>query len=204
MEPRTEMLDGKEGDHLAGGLVGTTDVLEGEVGSGQFVCLLIGIQPELKTFVAHLMPFADARGDILQDVNLAVWEKRGQFQPGTNFRAWVYTFARNVTMNHQKRAGRKAELTFGEETLELLAAEFSEADPTMDSRLPALRKCLGKVNVEDRTVLLARYARHGAVEEAALESGRTAAALRGLLFRLRVALRHCVEREMKSMPGNAS
>lgn len=166
--------------------------------SGEFVCNLIELQRDLRGFIAHLTPFVDARGDILQEVNLLVWEKRDQFKPGTNFRAWVFTFARNVTMNHQKRARREKELVFAPETLDLLADDFQREDPRIDERMPALRRCLDKVPPLERQLLLRRYSQHGAVEKTSQECGRTAAALRGVIFRLRIALRRCVEREMRT------
>lgn len=177
---------------------GETSGATGAAG-GAFVCELIAVQPDLRGFIAHLMPFPDARADILQEVNLLVWEKRDQFEPGTNFRGWVFRFARNVTMKHQKRARREKRLVFSPETLELLADDFEREDPRIDERLPVLRRCLAKLEAEDRKLLLARYTRHGAVEKLAQESQRTAASLRGLLFRLRIALRRCVERELKGV-----
>jgi RNA polymerase sigma-70 factor (ECF subfamily) len=173
----------------------------GAEASGDFVCQLIELQPELRAFVAHLLPFVVVRKDILQEVNLLVWEKRGQFEPGTHFRAWVFRFARNVTMNHQKRARRAKLLVFSPETMEMLADDFIEADPVIDERMPALRRCLEKIDPKERRLLLSRYGRHGAVEEAARQAGRSAASLRGMLFRLRIALRRCVEREMGAGKG---
>lgn len=172
--------------------------------SGEFVCQLIEVQSELRSFIAHLMPFVDARNDILQEVNLRVWQKREQFRPGSNFRAWVFTFARNVTMTYQKRARRENQLLFSPETVAQLASEFIEDDPSIDERLPALRQCLEKVPAEERQLLIGRYQKHGAIKEAARESGRSAAALRGTLHRLRIALRRCVEVELKQeLPGSS-
>ena len=162
--------------------------------------LLIEIQPELRSFIGHLMPIVDARADILQEVNLLLWEKRATFQPGTSFRNWAYTFARNVVMNHQKKAKREKRVVFSNEMVEQLAADFEESDPRLAERMPALRRCLSKIPKEERQLLLARYAKHGAIEQRAQESGRSAAALRGVIFRLRTALRSCIERELRESP----
>ncbi|WP_343226013.1 sigma-70 family RNA polymerase sigma factor [Luteolibacter marinus] len=172
--------------------------------SGDFVCQLIDLQPQLRSFVGHLMPFPDARADIVQEVNMLLWEKREDFEEGTNFRTWAYTFARFVTMNHQKRARREKRLVFNDELLESLADEFEESDPLIAERMPALKSCLGKVPADERHLLLERYAEHGAVERESRDSGRSAAALRGMLFRLRIALRRCIEREMKINPAPGS
>ncbi|MCA9151901.1 MAG: RNA polymerase sigma factor [Planctomycetales bacterium] len=45
--------------------------------------------------------------DIVQDSALAAWAKRDQFEPGTNFTAWLARFVRWHAFNYaRKRAGR--------------------------------------------------------------------------------------------------
>ena len=164
----------------------------------EFVTLLIGLQPQLRVFIAHLMPSHDARADIMQEVNMLVWQKRDQFTLGSNFRAWVFTFARNVTMKHQKRARQDSNMVFSPETTDLLAEEYAPEDLGMDERMPALRRCLEKIPADERQLLMSHYTHRGSALKAADNCGRTAAAMRGILFRLRIALRRCVEKELKS------
>ena len=116
------------------------------------------------------------------------------------FRNWAYTIARFVVMGHQKQARRQNQLVFGEELINTLASEFEESDPCVAERMPALRRCLQKVPSDERRLLLERYSQHGAVENQAREEGRSSAALRGMLFRLRIALRRCVEQELQHQP----
>ncbi|GAA5482947.1 hypothetical protein Hsar01_02173 [Haloferula sargassicola] len=167
---------------------------------GDFVCQLIGIQPELRAFIGHLLPIVDARADALQEVNLLLWKKRESFEPGTSFKNWAFTCARFVVMSRQKKARRDRRLVFSDELIERLAEEFEQADPSMEERLPALRRCLEKVPETERRLLLDRYSEHGAVTRHSERSGRSAAALRAMLFRLRIALRKCVERELQNHP----
>jgi RNA polymerase sigma-70 factor (ECF subfamily) len=173
---------------------------------GDFVNLLIGLQPQLRSFIGHLTPMVDSRADLLQEVNMVVWKKRESFRmtadPGKDFRNWAYTIARFVVMNHQKQAKRDNRLVFGDELMEKLADDFEESDPRIAERMPALKRCLQKVPVSERHLLLERYSQHGAVEEEARSVGKSAAALRGMLFRLRIALRRCVEQELQQQPGS--
>jgi RNA polymerase sigma-70 factor (ECF subfamily) len=169
---------------------------EGEL--GRYVSDLIEIQPELRSFVAHLIPFATVRDDIVQEVNVLLMEKRTKFEMGTNFRAWVFTFARNVTMKYQKKARERREVTFDPELFELLAKDFVEEEMAIDERLFALRNCLGKMKDDDRVFLLGCYERRGNPVKKATEEGVSSSSIRGLLFRLRMALRKCIEREMLS------
>ena len=136
---------------------------------------------------------------------MVVWKKRARFtmsgEPARGFRNWAYTIARYVVMSHQKQARRDGRLVFGEDLLETLAGEFEEGDPTLAERMPALKRCLQKVPKGERHLLLERYRQHGAVEEKARAGGRSSAALRGMLFRLRIALRRCVENELQHRSG---
>ena len=177
---------------------------ESEDEAGGFVQLLIEIQPQLRSFIGHLMPIPDSRPDLLQEVNMLLWKKRKTFRMSADcakeFRNWAYTIARYVVMNQQKRARRESKLVFGDEVLDKLACDFEESDPGIAERIPALRRCLRKIPENERDLLLERYTRHGAVEHRAREDDRSAAALRGVLFRLRVALRRCVEHELQQSP----
>lgn len=101
-------------------------------------------------------------------------------------------------MKYQKRARREKELMFSAETIDALAEDFAAASPGFDERLPALRHCLEKVPDREKQLLLTRYTQHGAVAREAKSSAKSDAALRGILFRLRVALRRCVEKEMNA------
>ncbi len=168
---------------------------------GEFVSLLIKHQDQLLAFISHLVPDRSAREDVLQEVNMLLWEKRDEFELGTNFRAWAYTFARFVAMRLRTKIMRSGRVVFCNELIETLADEFEEEDPLLADGLPALRRCLERVPDDERLLLLKRYSKHGAIERFADTSERSAAAIRGMLFRLRAALRRCVEREMQSNPG---
>ncbi|MBB5352461.1 RNA polymerase sigma-70 factor (ECF subfamily) [Haloferula luteola] len=163
---------------------------------GEFVRLLLQHQDALLVFICHLVPNRDVRDDVLQEVNLLLWEKREEFELGTNFRAWAYAFARYVAMRSRTKAIREGKVAFGHELIETLADEFEEEDPLLAEGMPALRECLERLTEEDRALLLMRYRKHGAVEQFAESTGKSSAAVRGVLFRLRIALRRCVERGM--------
>lgn len=177
---------------------------EGSTDLSAFVCELIAIQTELKSFVRHLVPYSDHWEDIVQEVNLLVMEKRRQFELGTNFRAWVYTIARNVTMKWQKRSRNRREFAFEPDVMERLAEDFADQDLLSDERVVVLRQCLQKVGPDERRMLLSRYETRGSTVSAAERLGVSQAAVRALLFRLRIALRRCVERKMKPLPGGTA
>ena len=103
--------------------------------------------------------------DVCQEAFLAAYPKRSQFQPGTDFLAWMGRFVRNVATNELRKRGRRQ--TASADPLVLDQSIASEASRERDSRallhaddfeertLAALQE-LGEV---PRTCLLLRVVR---------------------------------------------
>ena len=157
-----------------------------------FVALLTGHQLLLRNFVASLIPAIDARADIVQEINILLWEKRANFELDTNFKAWAFAVARYVVMNNQKRFRRDGWLVFCSETVEALADQFEEMDTDPDERMGALRECMGRLPDEHQRLLLDCHTERGSIERAALERGQPAVTIRSILLRLRNRLRKCI------------
>lgn len=62
------------------------------------------------TLAAGLLGDPSEAEDVCQEAFLAAHDKRAQFEPGTNFQAWMGRFVRNVAANERrKRARRRTE-----------------------------------------------------------------------------------------------
>lgn len=168
-----------------------------------FVRELTQHQPGLRAFVGYLMCGSGAAEDVVQEVNLLLWEKREQFTPGTNFRAWAFTVARYTVLGHQRRLRRQGLLLFDPDIVERLADEWQAEPDEHERKLAALEQCLEKLPEADLKLVRARYSGHGNVEQMADESGRSAGSLRVRLFRLRAALKQCVKSELEMEGGIA-
>jgi RNA polymerase sigma-70 factor, ECF subfamily len=161
-----------------------------------FVALLTGHQILLRNFVASLVPAIDVRADIVQEINILLWEKRANFELDTNFKAWAFAVARYVVMNNQKRFRREGRLIFSSELVEVLADQFEDLDPEPDERIGALRECMSRLRDEHQRLLLDCHAERGSIERAAAERGQPAVTIRSILLRLRGRLRKCIHERM--------
>jgi RNA polymerase sigma-70 factor (ECF subfamily) len=161
-----------------------------------FVSLLTGHQILLRNFVASLIPAVDVRADIVQEINILLWEKRANFELETNFKAWAFAVARYVVMNNQKRFRREGRLVFSSEVVEVLADQFEEMNPEPDERMGALRECMSRLRDEHRRLLIDCHAERGSIERAAEERGQPAGTIRSILLRLRNRLRMCIHDRM--------
>jgi len=162
----------------------------------EFVGQIARHQPGLHAYIISLMPGMDGVEDVLQETNLILWEKRGTFQPKTDFRAWAFTIARFKVMAHRKKLARLGVRTFEEELLEILSAECEAETEELDERLRALEKCLGRLEDDERGLIEHRYYTAAGLDHFAAQCGRPVESLRVSLFRIRAALKKCITAQL--------
>ncbi len=61
----------------------------------QFRADLVAIVPSLRAFARGLCGNRDLADDLAQEALAKAWAARDSFQPGTNFRAWMFRILRN-------------------------------------------------------------------------------------------------------------
>ena len=159
----------------------------------EFVHQLTSHQAALRAFIVSQMPGSPGVGDVLQQVNLLLWEKMAKFEPGSDFRAWAVTVARYKIMEHRRQLKRDGWLVFDDELAASLAAEVTQDDDGQAERyLQALDGCMGKLTGDDRQLIQQRYNSSGTIKDFADQRGLDAGNLRVALHRLRMALRACI------------
>ena len=158
-----------------------------------FVQLVVSHQAALHAFVVGLLPGNPEADDVVQQVNSALWKKRGEFQIGTNFKAWMFSIAKFKVMACWRDQKRRKEWAMPEATLtKLLEDAELECYDASNSRHEALRECIQQLRPEDRGLILRRYFEGLSLREVASQVGRKADNLKGSLRRIRLALRACV------------
>jgi RNA polymerase sigma-70 factor (ECF subfamily) len=161
----------------------------------RFTSLLIDHQEVIRSFIISQIPGSPDVRDILQEVNMVLWEKQKSFQAGTNFGAWACTVARYKVLEHRRKEARRSGLlVFNDELSRVLAAEVQEREPdALEEQRWALEQCLAKLSPSNRRLLQARYASPaGALARLSDETGRTRESLRVTLSRIRSSVRRCV------------
>ena len=157
-------------------------------------------QAALRAYIISLMPGMEGVCDVLQETNLVLWEKRGNYSPGTNFGAWAFTIARLEVKTHRRQLRKLGLPLLDEDLAERLAARMAERHEERpdeaEERLRALDKCLGRVQGNERELIEHRYFRKTPLEEFAAHCGRPVESLRVSLFRIRAALRKCINSQL--------
>ncbi|MEP2775313.1 MAG: sigma-70 family RNA polymerase sigma factor [Luteolibacter sp.] len=169
----------------------------------EFVREITELQPALRAFVGYLLSGASGAQDVTQEVNLLLWEKRDQFEIGTNFRAWAFTIARYQVLGYLRQVRKEGKVMFSHDLVEQLAGEWQEDPAEHEKQLLALECCLEKLPPADLDLVRSRYTSHGGVERLAEKLGQSAGNMRLKLFRLRAALKRCLEQEIAEEGGFA-
>ena len=167
-------------------------------GSAEFVRELTNHQTSMLAYIRSISPGGSGARNLLQDVNITLWQKRESFELGTNFKAWAFQTIRYHILNHRRRLVSQGWLVFDDDLVERMAPEFEMMPDELEERHLALRKCLIKLRPKDRELLHHRYATSSALHEFAKKTQRSSGTLKAILYNLRAALRVCIERELQA------
>ena len=158
----------------------------------QFVRLFSKSQCVLHAYILGLTRSAADADDILQEVNLALWRKRDQYDLRSNFLTWALGFAR-VEISNFRRKTAKGRLLFSDDVLNLLASDWPADVGVYEQRLSALAACLQRLREDDRAYVAAFYRQETSVRELAAATGVSASSIYKILHRARESLRRCVK-----------
>jgi RNA polymerase sigma-70 factor (ECF subfamily) len=165
-----------------------------------FEALIVSVRPRLKAFLLSLTGSETASEDLTQEVSLILWEKRDQYDPSGDFRAWAFRIGFLQAQNYRRKMARQnyRELP-GDELFEQIAETTTERhgrDDQEEKRQTAVVTCLGKLRESHRNLVLRRYQDEQSLEQLSSEAGMNRNAMAQKLFRLKRTLLNCVEKQL--------
>jgi len=168
--------------------------------SAEFVTQLTSHQTVMLAYIRSLAPGGAGARDLLQEVNLTLWQRRGSFELGTNFKAWAFQTIRYHLLNHRRRLVASGWLVFDDDLLERVAPELEAETGELGEGQVGLGQGVERLRPQDRDLLHHRYASGSSLSAYAAATRRSAGTLKALLFNLRTVLRRCIERQLEG-PG---
>ncbi|MGD9856477.1 MAG: sigma-70 family RNA polymerase sigma factor [Planctomycetaceae bacterium] len=163
----------------------------------EFVQLFTRTQRRLYLTILTQVPRPDDAEEILQNANVVIWSKCGQFQMGTSFFAWAVKIASLEILKFRQKHARDR-LQFSDEFVRTVAEKLEEEAPQFDLRRKALTRCLTKLRPDDRELIERRYAAGARGKTVAAQVGRPANSVYQSLGRIRRTLLECIERKLKA------
>jgi RNA polymerase sigma-70 factor (ECF subfamily) len=165
--------------------------------SEAFVAELTNHQTAMLAYIRSLSPGHSGARDLLQEVNITLWQKRDSFELGTNFKAWAFQTIRYHILNHRRKMKSQGWLVFDDDLVEQVAPDSGSTPDELEERHLALRQCLLKLRPKDRELLHHRYATNASLHEYAVLTHRSTGTLKAVLFNLRASLRRCIDKQMR-------
>jgi len=155
----------------------------------QFKADLVKLIPHLRAFAYSISSRAEA-DDLAQQAALKAWTARASFQPGTNFKAWIFTILRNHYMSEKRRSWRNQPLdpVVAENTL------VANDDPSASEELLDVRNAMQHLSFEQRQALVLVTAAGLSYEDTATVCGCAVGTVKSRVSRARVELVDILER----------
>ncbi len=160
--------------------------------TSEFVGLFATADRGVYKYILTLVGDIDSTQEILQESSVTLWEKFGEFQPGTNFLAWACSVAYFEVLKF-RQTHRRDRLRFNDGLLDTLAAERSGGEGILQTRRLALPDCMARLPANDRELIEQRYASEETILEIARRTGRPANTLYKALERIRRTLMKCID-----------
>jgi RNA polymerase sigma-70 factor len=132
--------------------------------------------------------------EVFQNTSVVLWNKFGEFQPGSSFFAWASRVAYYEVLSFMKQRRRSRMLS--EDALEVLASEAMALSDDSSSRQEALEDCLAQLNAADRDLLQARYYHQRPPKQIAMMQSRSVDSVYRALSRIHNMLLNCVQRQL--------
>ncbi len=161
----------------------------------EFVSLFARHDRGIYKYILTLVIDPNAAQEVFQEASVTLWQKFGDYQPGSNFFAWACRVAYFEVLKY-RQSHRRDRLRFSDALLETIAEERSAGEELLQARRRALAGCLEKLPPRDRSLIEHRYAGSQTVLEIARQSGRPVNTLYKALERIRRVLMHCIERHV--------
>jgi RNA polymerase sigma-70 factor (ECF subfamily) len=142
------------------------------------------IIPSLRAFARGLCGNRELADDLAQEAMMRAWAARDSFEPGTNFRAWIFMILRNHFYTTIRKNSRMT--SWDPEAAERILVQ--EAAQQHAIHLSDLEKALQQLPAEQREMLLLVGAGGASYEEAAEIAGCALGTVKSRLARGRTAL----------------
>jgi len=153
-------------------------------------------QEELWRIAAYALRDIGDTEDLVQRVFVRAYLKLGSYESGRDFGVWLRTIARNMVREElRSRVREERRLAAYQEHLAAQLEEPAAEEGRRDRLRQALERCRQELAPAAARALELRYERALSFEAVAEDLGRTVAAVRQLLGRVRLTLRRCIEQK---------
>ncbi|MBL4885977.1 MAG: sigma-70 family RNA polymerase sigma factor [Planctomycetaceae bacterium] len=167
----------------------------------EFIDQFVVTQRRVYLFLLAQLGNPDTAEEILQNTNVVIWSKWNQFEPGTNYVAWVYRIASLEILKYRQK-NKRSRVFFDDDFLKSVAESVEQLSEKSEARRLALSKCIDKLKQGDRKLIQQRYEPGVNGKILASKLDRPVNSVYQSLGRIRRTLLECVERQLAASGWN--
>lgn len=164
-----------------------------------FELIVRRFEKQLRAWLAaHSQPGIDV-DEVAQRTFVAAFSNIAQYKAGTSFSSWLFTIARYQLQTEVTRLRRLADYhsKFAPDFVQQFVIQPGDDSLSIwELRLEHLRACLNQLGGGLRQYITWRYEEQISIEQMALASGRSSAAVKKQLWLLRQKLLRCIQQRM--------
>jgi RNA polymerase sigma-70 factor (ECF subfamily) len=164
--------------------------------SDQYFLAITTIQNRLHAYILSLLADPVAAQDVLQETNLVLIRKADDFQSDASFESWAYNTARFQVLAHL-RDRKRDRLVLHESFAEKLAPIAEVMAEDTERRIQLLGGCVERLSDDHKSLLHKRYGKETSITTLAEDLGKTASAMKQMLYRIRNVLAACVDERLR-------
>lgn len=159
-----------------------------------FQRMLLPLQGHLHSFALGFTREEEDADDLVQDTLVKAYSYYGSFQPGTNFKAWLFTIMRNTFINGYKREGRRKKFLTVDEELSSAVLLYSASSNRGEQKfisedIHRALSTLSKVYYTPFMMYFEGFKYHEIAEELALPIGTVKTRIHGARLHLKKFLK---------------
>lgn len=166
----------------------------------EFLALLMKYQTPLYTYILLMVTHEHDAEDIFQETTALMWTKFDEFERGTSFVAWGCQIARYLVYNFRRRKANQ-KVYFSSPIVEMISQYAESKLNDDDQRTSALKKCLGRLNQNDRMLVYMHYEKGFTIKKAAEKTGRSIHTLYKTMARIHENLLRCMRTSLRMQDG---
>ena len=152
----------------------------------------------VRAVVAAMVPDPNVTADMTQEVFVIAYQRLGDFQPGTNFLAWLRAIARNVAQNERRRWYRRRALEdrFEAEVAQQVETQVDQlVEELPEDLLNSVKDCVTHLEGKSRRLMDGFYFEDYSVQELATLLKISVGSVKVILHRARHAVGSCLQKK---------
>ncbi len=163
--------------------------------------LLTSIQKSLYAFILSLLPNRSEAEDVLQETNLILCQKAGEYDHNGHFQGWAFKIARYQVMKHMTKR-KRSKICFSTDIVEDVAAEEFDSKRIVVMQ-KALSICYELLPKKMRFIAKLRFKKEKSIKDISKEVNRPMGAISSTLYRIRQKLLDCVSEKLALVESEA-